>query len=344
MDVILKGTAGDCRILVGDVLGELPRLVSGMQLVVVTDPNVRRLHESSFPEAEIVEIGLGEASKTLQTVERLFQRFMEIGLERDGWIVGIGGGVVCDVAAFAAATWLRGVRTGLVPTTVLAQADAGVGVKNGVNFAGLKNQVGTFRQPPFVLCDPSFLKTLPIEELKNGLAEVVKCGAIADAGLFAFLEQNADALLRFDAGALARSIEASLAVKVRVVEHDELEKGERRVLNFGHTLGHAIEATQGVRHGEGVAAGMVFAAQLSERRGLLAAGGAARIDALLARLGLPTRVHGDAASLAKAIARDKKRTGGTINMALLTKIGEARVEPVEMVEIEAALSNLRRPG
>jgi 3-dehydroquinate synthase len=341
VDAILKGTTGDCRILAGDVLGELPKLVGNEALVVVTDSNVRRLHAGSLPRAPIVEIGLGESSKTLQSVEQLYQRFLEIGLERDSWVVAVGGGIVCDVAAFAAATWLRGVRVGLLPTTLLAQSDAGVGGKNGVNFAGLKNQIGTVRQPRFVLCDPRFLKTLPLEELRNGLAEVVKSAAIADANLFDFLEANAEALLRFDAAALGRAVADSLAVKLRIVGRDELETGERRLLNFGHTLGHAIEASAGVRHGEGVAVGMSFAARLSEKRGLLATGIAQRLEALLARVGLPTRWQGEPAALTRAIARDKKRAGSVIHMALLARIGEGRVEPVEIVEIESALSHLR---
>lgn len=342
MDLTLRGASGDCRILVGPCLEEAARLVSGRRTVVVTDANVERLHRERFPAGEVVAIGTGEASKTLATVEALYRRFVELEVDRSTFVVAVGGGIVCDVAAFAAATFLRGLDCGLVPTTVLAQSDAGVGGKNGVNLGGIKNLVGTIRQPRFVLCDPLFLETLPLEELRSGLAEIVKAGAIADAELFAALEVSAAQLLARDRPALQRAVEGALRVKARVVEADESEKGERRALNFGHTLGHALEALEGMRHGEGVSVGMVFAARLSESRGLLPAGGAERIELLLARLGLPVRRAGDPARWLEAMGKDKKRAGKAIQMALLKSVGECVIAPVELRELEAALQPFAR--
>jgi 3-dehydroquinate synthase len=329
-------------VLAGPVLCELPQLIADTtRLVVVTDAKVRRLHAQSFPPGEVIEVGQGEGAKSLETLQDVFQQLQRFGLERDGMLLGVGGGLVCDVTGFAAATWLRGIRVGLVPTTLLAQADAAVGGKNGVNFGGIKNLLGTIRQPAFVLCDPVFLQTLSPAELSNGLAEVVKAAAVRDAALFGFLEANAEALLAFDSGALSHALFGALRVKLGVVERDECEEGERLVLNFGHTLGHAVEATLGLRHGEAVSLGMVFAARLSESRGWLPAGRAARLEQLLRRVQLPTRLAGNQAALLAAAHRDKKRIGNRLRMALLKEIGEAIVEPIEIGAFEAALSNLR---
>jgi 3-dehydroquinate synthase len=317
MDLTLHARTGDCRIIVGAARDRLGALCAGRQVVVVTDGNVRRLHPSALPAGEVVEIGTGEGIKTLETVAGVYDRFSRLGLSRDGLVVGFGGGIVCDVAAFAAATWLRGVEVGLVPTTVLAQADAGVGGKNGVNFQGVKNLVGTIRQPRFVLADPSLLATLPPAEVRNGLAEVVKAAAIADAGFFELVEGQASSLLALELAVVEQAVTHALAVKVRIVEADELETGERRKLNFGHTIGHGYEALLGVRHGEAVAAGMAFAARLSEARGLLGTGGAARLERLLVALGLPTRFECDRQRLLDLVRHDKKRAGETVQMALL---------------------------
>ncbi|MGC4113215.1 MAG: 3-dehydroquinate synthase [Myxococcales bacterium] len=339
MDLMLHAKTGDCRIVLGDVRTHLPALCAKRRVVVVTDATVRRLHAATFPAgADVIEIGQGEANKTLETVARIYERFLELQLDRRALVVGIGGGIVCDVAAYAAATWLRGLDTGLVPTTVLAQADAGIGGKNGVNFKGLKNQIGTIRQPGFVLCDPAYLKTLAEAEVKSGLAEVIKAGAIADAALFELLEAQAPAVLSLEAEPLSRAMSGALAVKHRVVEEDEFETGLRRTLNFGHTIGHAWEALLGVRHGEAVAAGMVFAARLSEARGRLAKGQAERLERLVTRFGLPTRLQADPDAVLEAVGSDKKRAGDSVHLVLLERIGQAVVDLVPLTELRRALT------
>jgi 3-dehydroquinate synthase len=287
--------------------------------------------------ARILEVGLGEEHKTLATVERLYQGLLDAGADRKTLVVGFGGGIVCDLAGFAASTFLRGTRLAFVPTTLLAQVDASVGGKNGVNFQGYKNQVGVFRQPELVICDFALLRTLPEREVRCGLAEVVKAAAIADAELFAFLEANADRVLALDPGALERIVSGALQVKADIVGRDETESGERMKLNFGHTFGHAIEKTMGLPHGEAVAAGMVIACDLAAARGLLDRGAAKRIEALLEKLGLPTRVKLDKARVADALVKDKKRFGQTVNAVLLDGIGRARLEPIELRELQAVL-------
>jgi 3-dehydroquinate synthase len=241
------------------------------------------------------------------------------------------------VAGFAAATYLRGLPFALAPTTLLAQVDAGVGGKTGVNFRGRKNQIGVFRQPRLVWCDPAMLGTLPPRETLNGLAEAIKHAAIADPALFAFLEQNVEPLLALDADVLARVVQDCLRIKLDFVRRDELEDfGPRRMLNFGHTLGHAIEAATGQPHGFAVAWGMAAAARLSVARGLLPAADAARLDGLLRRFGYPPPPALDRERALAAARDDKKRHGDELRFVLLTRLGEAAVVEMGLAELAAA--------
>ncbi len=354
--MVLEGRTGTCEIAVGDggrssssadrrswssILHSKGSAVlhslGASKLVIVTDETVRRLHGARFPDAPVVEIGQGEASKTLTTVASLYERFLELELDRSSFVLAIGGGIVCDVAAFAASTWMRGIPFGLVPTTLIAQADAGIGGKNGVNLREYKNLVGVFRQPSFCLCDSSFLATLPDRELRCGLAEVIKHGAIAERALFEFVEEQAPALLGRDRDALDRVVSDSLQIKTAVVAADETEQGERRKLNFGHTLGHALERIAGLPHGEAVSVGMVLAARLSVHRGMLESKEADRLEALLRRVGLPTSASLDTAAVMDAVRRDKKRQGERIHMALLAELGRAEIVEVGFDEIERSL-------
>lgn len=337
----IAGKAGTCEIRVGEPIAKLPEYVEAERKAIVTDRNVMKHHGGKFPDGwDVVETGAGEESKTLAAVEKLYDRFLALELDRSSFVIGIGGGIVTDVAGYAASTYLRGMAFGFVPTTLLGQVDAAIGGKNGVNFRGYKNLVGTIRQPAFVLCDMELLKTLPQAEVRNGLAELVKHAAIGDAALFSWLEQNAGAMLRLDKEALEKAVRDSIAVKARIVSGDELERGERMKLNFGHTLGHAIESTQKLPHGEAVSIGMVAAAEMSVERGLLAKKDAERLEALLKAFGLPTRMRGDRAAIIDAVRRDKKRRSEAVYLALLEKIGSAKVSEVWMDEMEDAIYDL----
>jgi 3-dehydroquinate synthase len=251
----------------------------------------------------------------------------------------MGGGIVCDIAGFVASTFLRGVRFGFVATTLLAQVDASVGGKNGVNFQGYKNMVGLFHQPEFVICDPELLKTLPQKEISCGLAEIVKHGAIADADMFAYLEQHAEDILALDRQAIQNLVIASVRIKSAMVKRDETEKGERRLLNFGHTFGHAIEKITGIKvagisHGEAVSRGMAIAAALSVKKDLLTADEDKRLRALLNTLKLPTYFGLETKAVVNAIGKDKKREGNWIHFILLNGIGSAIVDKISLEELE----------
>jgi 3-dehydroquinate synthase len=272
----------------------------------------------------------GERHKTLPTVSRILDTLVANRFARDDLVVALGGGVVGDMAGFAAACYQRGIGFVQMPTTLLAQVDSSVGGKTGVNHPGGKNLIGAFHQPRAVIADTATLATLPPRELRAGLAEVVKHALICDAAFFSWLEANADALLALDPAALAHAVHRCCTIKAGVVSRDERETGERALLNLGHTFGHAIEQVTGFGpwlHGEAVGVGLAMAAGMSQRAGWLPAADAARLDALLARLGLRTEARGAVTPQAAraAMQLDKKVQGGRVRLVLLKGIGQAFV-------------------
>jgi len=314
----------------------LAALVTGRHALVVTDANVaphylaRVMAALSGKTTASLVLPAGEQEKTLARFGEVMAALAALGASRDATVVALGGGVVGDLAGFAAACWMRGVRFVQLPTTLLAMVDSSVGGKTAVDLPQGKNLVGAFHQPAAVLADVATLDTLPARELRAGLAEVVKYGAIGDAEFFAWLEDNAEALLARDPGALAHAIATSCAHKAGVVARDETEQGERMRLNFGHTFGHAIETEQGyggLLHGEAIAVGMVLAARLSADLGRAPWSDTARLAALLERLGLPVELphglRGDA--LLARMRLDKKAVSGAVRLILWTGLGQADV-------------------
>jgi 3-dehydroquinate synthase len=332
-EISLTGSRTTSRIFVGMSLRNLADLRGIEKTVVITDSNVYRLHGETFSQYRTIVIEPGEQHKTLHTVQRIYEDLLDLECDRSSFILGIGGGVVCDVAGFVASTYLRGLSFGFVPTTLLAQVDASVGGKNGVNFKGYKNLVGTINQPEFVLCDPEVLKTLTRAELKNGFAEVVKQALIGNVALFSRLEKDPEAALSLGKDVVEGIVYDSLMVKTGIVSKDETELGERRKLNFGHTFGHALEKTAGLSHGEAVSVGMVMETRLSEARGLLRGKEVKRIVDTLDGLGLPTAFKGDREALIDAIRKDKKREDGHIHSVLLEGVGKAVVKAININEI-----------
>ena len=286
----------------------------------------------------------GEEAKTLATLDGLFHRFAAIPLGRKDVVVALGGGVAGDLAGFAAATWNRGVPVIQMPTTLLAQVDAAIGGKTGVNLAEGKNLVGAFHQPSVVIADTSTLTTLPPRELRAGLGEVAKYGFIDDPELLELLEARPQDAVAGNADVLTEVVRRSVAVKARIVAADERESGERALLNYGHTIGHAIETFTGYgtyRHGEAVALGMVAAARLGELMGLSETGLADRTVALLNRLGLPTGgLRADPAELWTLLERDKKAHNG-VRFVICRRPGDAvLVEAPERRIVDTVLRSL----
>ena len=272
----------------------------------------------------------GEQAKDWATLDRVFDALLAARIGRDGLVIALGGGVVGDLAGFAAATYQRGVPFVQVPTTLLAQVDSSVGGKTAVNHARGKNMIGAFHQPLAVIADLDTLDSLPDRELRAGLAEVIKHGAALDAQFLGWLEQNMKKLLARDRAALTYAVRRSCELKAAIVAEDEREAGVRAVLNFGHTFGHAIETATGFGswlHGEAVAAGMVMAARLSARAGYLPGADAARVEALIKLAGLPTRAPQlPADRWRELMAVDKKAAGARVRFVLLHGLGHAKLE------------------
>ncbi len=336
----LDWTSGSCDMMLGEPLARLESYCEKRNTAVVTDSNIMRLHGEKLSGYNIIVTEPGEGNKTLETVATIYRRLVELGAERSWSVVGVGGGVVCDMTGFAASTYMRGVRFGFVPTTLLAQVDASVGGKNGVNFMGYKNIVGLIRQPSFCLFDFDMLRTLPQTDLRCGFAEVVKHAAIGDAELFSYLEGSWEKAFSLNRTAIEKIVHDSLAVKIRIVAADETEKGERMKLNFGHTIGHAIESTAGLPHGEAVSVGMVAAARLSASRGMLGRKDADRLEKLLEGIGLPVSAKIDRERVLDAMMKDKKRRDGSLRMALLEGIGKCNIAEVGMEELEGVVDDL----
>jgi 3-dehydroquinate synthase len=330
------------RILVGPgalaaVGPELTRLGVSRRVALVSDRAVLRLHGRRVTqslgaagfEVALVTLPAGEAAKTLEVARRAWGRLLAAGCDRTSTVVALGGGAVGDLAGFVAATFMRGMNLVQLPTTVLAQVDASIGGKTAINHPRAKNLIGAFHQPRLVLVDPAALRTLPEREFRSGLAEVIKHGIVLDAAYFADVEQSLPALLRRDVDTLTRTIAGSCRIKASVVERDERESELRFVLNYGHTIGHALEAATGYRrwaHGEAVALGIAAEARIAERLGLASPETRERQVRILEATGLPVRGARIAPrAVLAALARDKKSRDGRIPFILAPEIGTFRV-------------------
>lgn len=313
-----------------DILPLIP--VKG--LFIITDTNVMKIYGSSFPPGEVFVIEPGEKSKTLQVVEDLCRQMLDAGADRASFVLGIGGGVVCDVAGLVASVYMRGVRHAFVSTTLLSQVDASIGGKTGVNLGDYKNTIGTFRQPEFVLCDHNMLDTLPDEEFRSGMGELLKHGAIRDRNLFFDISAAADRLFARDPLLLGDFIRRAVKIKAEVVRRDPKEKGLRRILNFGHTFGHVIETHYKIPHGMAVAQGMIIAAGLSVWKGEMPHPELRLLEVTLEKTGMLT-AYPLPAGVTGMVARDKKSQSGSVNFVLLRSVGKAIVRSISVTELQA---------
>ena len=336
-----------------DRLGEFAR-AAGLKpgrAALITDSNVARLYGARAEQAlaaagfdaATIAVAAGEASKSIATLEQVYDRLAGAQLDRSSAIFALGGGVVGDLTGFAAATYLRGLAVVQVPTTMTAQVDSALGGKTGINHRAAKNLIGAFHQPRLIVADIATLATLPDREFREGLAEVIKYGAIMDAPMVAALETAMPAIRARDASQLERIVDQSLRHKAAVVASDEREGGLRKILNFGHTIGHALEASAGYGsyfHGEAVAIGMVAAAGLSRAHAGLSAAEADRLTRLIEAAGLPTRMpsgwRGD--DFERALKLDKKRAGAGVEFVLIDRLGHALTRKLGFDEIVAHLA------
>ena len=329
----INGKLGRSSIHVGEHLKNLGNYLPDARTVIITDENIKKYYEKDFPDLPVITLGTGEGIKTLSSVEFILKELIRYSCDRSSFIVGIGGGIVSDITGFAASIFLRGIKFGFVSTSLLSQVDASVGGKNGVNLNAYKNMVGVFNQPEFVICDLDLLQTLPGPEISNGFAEIVKHALICDKDLFEFIETHRQNALALDDQTIYRLVADCVRIKSGIVQQDEKESGERRKLNFGHTIGHAIEKIERAGHGRAVSMGMVAAARFSQERGMISGEEVSRIMALLRDLSLPTGFNYHPDAVINAAAKDKKKEGKDLFYVFLEEIGKARVEKIGFHEL-----------
>jgi len=330
---------------------QLKRIGFGDKLVIVTDPTVKSLYGDTLKQSLISEgfkvaillVPEGEAQKSLETAGRLYHELTDFYAERTTPILALGGGVIGDLAGFVAATYMRGVPLIQMPTTLLAQGDSSIGGKVAVNHGQLKNKIGTFYHPKLTISDISTLKTLSPRELSDGLAEIIKHGAILDGEFFSYLEDNLDKIKSLDAQVLERVVSRSAEIKAGVVEKDELDLGLRNILNCGHTVGHAIESVSGLKiwHGEAVAIGMLVEAKISNKMGILDRDELVRLKSVIKGANLPIKIPNlELAKIIQAMKHDKKILQGKLRFALPKSIGDVFItDEVSPSLIEQVLSD-----
>jgi 3-dehydroquinate synthase len=309
----------------------LKSVVPQKNTVLITDEHLAAAHTKIFKGWNTIVLKAGEEYKVQATVDSIIQQLIGMHADRTWTLVGIGGGVVTDITGYVASIFLRGVKFGFVPTTLLAMVDAAIGGKNGIDVGLYKNMVGTISQPQFLLYDVALLKSLPDNEWRNGFAEIIKHAAILDATMFKeLLERNLDYFQRTKP-ALKKLVQRNAALKAKVVKEDEFEKDKRRLLNFGHTLGHAVEKQYSLMHGEAVSIGMAFAAKLSAE--MLKFKGQEKLTDLIDQYGLPIAAGYDKQKVFDVLVSDKKREGEQMNFILLERIGKAVVKKIPLQEI-----------
>jgi len=313
----------------------LQNLCHSKTTILITDEHLYAAHASKFKVWDTIVLKPGEAYKNQSTVDAVIEQLVERGVDRSYTLVGVGGGVITDLTGYIASIYMRGIRFGFVPTTILGLVDASIGGKNGVDLGVYKNMVGIIRQPSFLLHDLSLLKSLPQAEWINGFAEIIKHACIKDASLFKDLSEKNIAYYQKNKKALATLIERNALIKTKVVQKDEFEKGDRKLLNYGHTLGHAIENMYELSHGQAISIGMTYAAALSES--LIGFKQQTQVVQILSQYGLPTYAKFDLKKAINILVKDKKKKGSEIHYILLQKIGKGVIHSIPLNKIETLL-------
>ena len=310
-------------------------LVRAKNTVFITDENVFSLHQKKFKNLNLIVINAGEAFKIQATVDSIIEQLIQFKANRTTILIGIGGGVVTDISGFVASVFMRGIDFAFIPTTILGLVDASIGGKNGIDVGVFKNVVGTINQPKFILHDLSFLKTLPDAEWQNGFAEIIKHACIGNKKMFNELTENSIEKIKKNKDKLNIIIENNAKQKLKIVANDEFEKGDRKLLNFGHTLGHAIENTYKLSHGQAISIGMIFACKLSEN--ILGFKQTNEVISLLNQYGLPTKFKLNSKKVFDVLVMDKKREEDFVHFILLEKIGKAVIKKVKLHTLKNAL-------
>lgn len=310
------------------------KLLENENVIFITDENLFKAHAGKFDARKTIVIKAGEQFKNQQTVDQIIHRLIEMNADRKTFIVGVGGGVVTDITGYVASVYMRGIRFGFVPTSILAMVDASIGGKNGVDVGVYKNLVGVINHPEFLLYDFSFLQTLPQDEWVSGFAEIIKHGCIKDEALFNNLESKSLEEFQENEILIGRIVEQNVNLKYGVVSGDETETGERRLLNFGHTIGHAIENASGLLHGFAISVGMVAACKISETINGFSKEDTSRVVGLLSKYGLPVSLAIDREKTWDILLHDKKKSGTDMNFVVLDSIGTGSVKKIPLADLK----------
>ena len=312
-------------------ISHLKEIVDRATTVLVTDENVYAAHEKRFKDWSTIILQPGEEYKVQETVNSIIQQLIDIEADRKFTLVGVGGGVITDLTGYAASVYMRGIKFGFVPTSLLAMVDASIGGKNGIDVGVYKNLVGTIRQPSFLLYDMVFLNSLPQNEWENGFAEIIKHACIKDAAMFSELEENSLKKYQSKQTLICKLVERNVMIKTKVVRKDEFESGDRKLLNFGHTLAHALENQYDLSHGQAVSIGMTYASLLS--RNLLGFKEPERVLRLIGKYNLPTFADFNPDEVFEVLKMDKKRERKDINYILLEKIGKGVIKKIPLEQV-----------
>ena len=332
----VKFSSATVKFVLDSKFATIDKMVDKTNAIYITDENVYALHEIKFKGKKTIVIPSGEEHKHQATVDFIIEALLNFDATRQSILVGVGGGVVTDMVGYVAGVYMRGVAVGFVPTTILAMVDASIGGKNGIDVGVYKNMVGLIRQPSFIVYDLSFLQTLPKHQWENGFAEIIKHAAIKDAKMLKELSENSLAYYQKNTKALAALIEKNAQIKVKLVQKDEFEKGDRKLLNFGHTIGHAIENQHALLHGHAISIGMVYAAKISQV--LQGFTGTGILVETLIKYGLPTAMHFDVAAAMEVLQKDKKKATAGMQYVLLNKIGKGVIETIPMKTLQKLIN------
>jgi 3-dehydroquinate synthase len=313
----------------------LKEIVDQKNTIIITDENIFSHHQKRFKNWNTIVLKPGEEYKVQSTVDSIVEQLIEMEADRKTTLIGVGGGVITDLTGYVASIYMRGIRYGFVPTSLLAMVDASIGGKNGIDVGVYKNMVGVIRQPSFILHDLAFLSSLPENEWRNGFAEIIKHACIKDAAMFRELEAHDLDYYKKKKTQASQLIQRNALLKTKVVQQDEFEAGDRKLLNFGHTLGHALENQYELSHGEAISIGMSYASVLSQQ--LLSFNNTDRVVKLLDKYGLPTFAQFDKDKVINVLKMDKKKTKDSINFILLEKIGKAVIRPIPVDQLYQSL-------
>jgi 3-dehydroquinate synthase len=319
-------------------IAHLREIVDQQSSIIITDENIFNAHTKRFKNWNVIVLKPGEEYKVQETANTIIEQLIGLEADRKTTLIGIGGGVITDMTGYVGSIYMRGIKFGFLPTSLLAMVDASIGGKNGIDLGVFKNIVGIIRQPSFILHDMVFLNSLPDNEWRNGFAEIIKHACIKDAAMFRELESNTLKKYRSKQTLICKLVQRNAVLKTRVVQRDEFEKNERRLLNFGHTLGHALENQYELSHGQAISIGMTYASTISQQlNGFKETG---RVVGLLEKYGLPTYAAFDKEKVFNVLKMDKKRERSTMNYVLLEKIGKGIIQSIPINELEEIIKVL----